>query len=195
VDATTRREIHTLKGHSWAIFDVAFSPNADVPRLASASADGTVRIWDTITGAQIVESPLRHTNDVRCVAFSSDGRLLASGGEDRVVKVWDARSWQLLYELPDITGCVRSVAFHPKDDRVLAWGSTDSTVKVWNRAIKEIRTLHGHESWVESVAFSPDGDWIASASLDGTVKLWPVPLLESRSPVAGAPGLAPAGRK
>jgi WD40 repeat protein len=70
------------------------------------------------------------------------------------------------------------VVFHPKDSRVLAWGSTDGTVKLWNTATKEmIRILHGHTSWIESVAFSPDGEWIASASLDGTIKLWGVPVL------------------
>src|SRR5439155_1053545 len=53
-DATTGEEIRTLRGHRWAIFDVAFDPNPDVPRLASASADGTVRIWDVKTGEEVV---------------------------------------------------------------------------------------------------------------------------------------------
>jgi WD40 repeat protein/serine/threonine protein kinase len=173
--ATTGQLIRPLRGHTWAIFDVAFGPNVDIPRLASASADGTVRIWDVKAGKEII--CLRHTNDVRCVAFSHDGRRLASGGHDRVVKVWDTESWQPLYEQPDPTGRVQSVVFHPKHTRVLAWGSTDGTVKVWDSATKEIRTFHGHTSWVESVAFSPDGEWIASASLDGTVKIWKTPPL------------------
>jgi WD40 repeat protein/serine/threonine protein kinase len=162
----TGQEISSLRGHDWAIWDVTFDPNSIAQRLASASADGTVRIWDVMTAKEVTPL-LGHTIDVRCVAFSRDGRFLASGGHDRVVKVWDAQTWKLCHERSDPTGGIESVAFHPKDSRLLAWGGADATVKVWNSATGEIRTLHGHTSWVISVAFSPDGDWIASASLDG----------------------------
>jgi WD40 repeat protein len=182
-DVTSRRESRLLRGHSWVIHDLAFSPDSDTPRLASASMDGTVRIWSVRTGEQIVDPPLPHLL-ARCVAFSADGQLLASGGDDCLVKIWDARSWKLLHEFPDLTARVHSIVFHPKGHRVLAWGGTDGTVKVWNVGTKEIRMLHGHTSWVESVAFSPDGAWLASASLDGTVKIWKTPSLPESTEVA-----------
>jgi WD40 repeat protein len=54
----------------------------------------------------------------------------------------------------------------------------------WDDASNGLYTLRGHTGWVESVAFSPDGEWIASASLDGAVKIWKTPPLPE--PTAGA---------
>src|SRR5207245_4853152 len=119
-----------LRGHRWALTAVAFAPDAKMPRLASASVDCTVRIWDAVAGKELAPA-LHHDNGVICVTFSQDGQFLASGGHARVVKIWAARSWKLIQELPDATGTIQGVVFHPTDSRMLAWGSRDATVKVW----------------------------------------------------------------
>ena len=77
----------TLEGHSGAIYAVAFS--SDGKLVASGSDDGTVKLWDTATGA--LQWTLEdHSGLVNAVAFSSDGKLVASGSHDGTVKLWDA---------------------------------------------------------------------------------------------------------
>jgi WD40 repeat protein len=161
--------LQTLEGHSSPVSSVVFSH--DSTRLASASLDSTVKIWDASSGAclQTLEG---HSYHVSSVAFSHDSTRLASASGDSTVKIWDASSGACLQTLEGHSSGVKSVAFSNDSTRLVS-ASSDSTVKIWDASSGAcLQTLEGHSSLVNLVAFetqqpihqgisiSSDGTWI-----------------------------------
>jgi WD40 repeat protein len=118
----------------------------------------------------------QHQAEVRCLAFSPDGRLVASGSKDQSIKLWSAVAGRVLATIDGRSGTIWSLAFSP-DGSILASGGMDHCVRLWEVPTGRLRaTLQGHAGPVHSLAFSPDGTTLASAgSFDGTVRLWNMP--------------------
>jgi hypothetical protein len=159
----------TLRGHQDKVWSIAWSP--DESKLATASGDRTVKVWEADTGSEL--RTLRgHQDSVQSVAWSPDGSKLATASDDLTAKVWEASTGRELVTLGGHQDSVQSVAWSP-DGSKLATASDDRTAKVWDAETgRELLTLRGHLDKVRSIAWSPDGSKLAMASDDQTATLW-----------------------
>jgi WD40 repeat protein len=183
-DTRTGQSLWERPSLSGTINVIAFSPDGQT--VARGAVDGTVALYDVRTGDEQRKVEVPHDPEVsvhvNSIAFSSDGRTLASGSSDGAVLLWalpEGRLTRRLQRHPD--DAVTAVALAP-DGRTIASGRRRWVgfrkvyeVVLWDVETGRLtQTLKGHRDEVRSVAFSPDGRRVASASGDWTVKLWDV---------------------
>jgi WD40 repeat protein/transcriptional regulator with XRE-family HTH domain len=172
----------TLRGHTDGVWSAVYS--SDGTRIATASGDGTAKIWDATSGKELltVQGSTYSSEDseagfVWYAALSPDGKLLATAGGDDIARIWDASTGEQLLAFTGHHDDVYHIEFSPDGSR-LATVSPDGTAMVWDALTgKVLLTLNQGEGarpyWV---TFSPDGSRIAVANTadpsDGWASIW-----------------------
>ncbi len=160
----------TYRGHNDWVRAVAWAP--DSRRIASASNDKTVHVWNAATGRKL--STCRGRSDaVYTVAWAPpDGKCIAFASADKTIRVWEAATGRKVSACRGHTAEVYAVSWSP-DGALIASASADRTIQIWDAVTQgKVASYTGHNDWVRAVAWSPDGKYIASASNDKTVQVW-----------------------
>ena len=183
-----------LHGHRDMVTTLAFSPNSKI--LASTSFYGTILLWDLETG-QRRHTLAAHTDSILALAFSPDGQTLASGGywstdAESTIRIWDIHTGEHLKAFEAHTDPVFALAFSFVSDvgsgnrshSTLISAGWDNAIRRWNPQTAELKgTFETDTAPILAVAFlkgfpsvtaDTNGTTLASASLDGTIQLWPL---------------------
>ena len=116
--AQSSDERRTLKGHTSDVYRFCFSPEGE--QLASTSQDGTVRLWDVVTGKS--ETLFKAKDPTYDVVYSRDGSAIAAVADDGFVRIWNAKSHEMLLEMKADKEGLYSVVFTPDQTSVLVGG-------------------------------------------------------------------------
>jgi len=175
-----RQTLHTFTCHdSYAscVYGIPITPDSQT--LVSHSFE-KIGIWNLLSG-EIIDVLPGHSDFIFSLAISFDGETLASGSLDKTVKIWNLKTGKLLYTLSYRADPIHSVAFS-LDSKILACGGSNkyktpegkaTIIYLWDyKSGQLIGKILGHLKRVDSLAFSPDGQVIASLSChDKTIKI------------------------
>jgi len=168
-DTRTWEITRTLQ--SGSVLDIAYSPDG---RLIATSPDRyAIKLWEINSGVLQTTIHTSFTGAVNRIVFSPDGRTFATGHYDGTIRIWDALTYDLLLTIQS-EGVIESLAYSP-DGSILASGDgfDNFSVRLWDSANGTLlHRLEGHLHGVDNLEFSPDSQFLASASYDGDVRLW-----------------------
>lgn len=157
-----------LKGAWGGPSSISFSPGGEIIAAADATlSEVPIRLWHLDTGSAEVLGHCKR--QISSVAFSPDGTAVASGSWDETVRLWNIKTKQSRILGKDCS-CVVCIAFSSQGDRVAAC-AIDSKIRIWDLSNGRSQTI-GLCDNVNDVVLSPDGKVLATASSDGTIRLW-----------------------
>jgi WD40 repeat protein len=162
------------------ILDVKYSP--DGQHLVTGSSDPKVRVWNASDGT-LKKELIGHTKAVNAAAFSADGKYVITGSDDRTAIIWNTTTWTIATVLSTTwTQPLLSAVAYAPDGLWVATGHKDGSMRLWQLASRPdggIRatlavTLTGHTDQITSLAFQAHSSYLASSSMDKTVRFWNV---------------------
>ncbi|XP_068335753.1 WD40 repeat-containing protein HOS15-like isoform X3 [Pyrus communis] len=163
--------------HSGPTLDVDWRNNVS---FAMSSTDNMIYVCK-IGENHPVKTFAGHQGEVNCVKWDPTGSLLASCSDDSTAKIWSMKQEKYVHDLREHSKEIYTIRWsptgpgtnNPNQQLVLASASFDSFVKLWDvEQGKLLCSLDGHREPVYSVAFSPNGEYLASGSLDKSMHIW-----------------------
>jgi WD40 repeat protein len=154
-----------------AILGVNFSPDGNL--LAFEPDRYKVTLWNVREGKTQSTLWTSFTGAVNSMAFAPQGGVLATGHYDGTIRTWDTSKGEPLLVIPSV-GVVESLTYSP-DGALIASGHGyhDHQIRLWNAQTGELlRELPGHSTSIDQLTFSPDGQFLVSATYDGTLRIW-----------------------
>lgn len=161
-----------LKGHSDQVNHLDIS--SDNSKIASASKDGTVRIWELKSGKCIYTLP-KFSNMINSVAFSHNNKWIATGGKNKKIDIWEVETGKRIKTFD--SNVVTALSFSLDDKSIIiAEGigilymyDIESEIK---KTFEGNLSFEGHLNYISSISLSPNGKYLASASWDRTIRVW-----------------------
>ena len=166
------------EGHADWIGGVAFHPSGS--SLATASGDGTVKVWDFATSA-CSQTLTGHGGPVWSVAWHDTGAFLLSGCVDHVARVFDVAQGVPVATLRGHVDSINAVGWIPYSNLALTC-SGDKTCSTWDaRTGLCAQTFYGHLNAINGIVPSPDGHTLASVDADGVCRLWDIRMVAEKA--------------